>query len=496
MFKARKNQGKNGSASVVFRRFDLYECIDICLEMIGQKANWKEIPLHYTVAEGLPRTLLNDETRVRQVLTNLVNNAVKFTTKGEVEVVVERGNGKRKIPDDLIAEKDEVEDFIELHFSVRDTGPGIPEEDRHRLFKSFSQVGTYSHAQSGTGLGLAISSRLTSQMGGNITLSSRVNHGSTFTFTIWAGVKGNSQWNKVAHKPVWILSKLPSFIRSMKCITKSCGLETQEQPRSLQQKLLKGTAKVHEASCIIIDKDTFEIEQGHNNVEEGRNEATNRLVTITESQRDHPPVLLFTFDSPCNLTGKMSIHTKPPTTKTLREALSRHFQEQTPESPSVRTTARREPSRSWKDVHVLVAEDNAVNRMVIDKMLQEIGFVSEHVENGEEALNAVSTSEEPYDVILMDLQMPVMDGILATKRIRAELPPERQPIIIAVTADVAQHVLPACQQAGMNCYVSKPVNKDFLDKLLIRACKWKTQGRSYSELISSLAWIEISGYRG
>jgi len=248
MFKAPKNQGKDASASFVFPRFDLYDCIDLCLEMMGQKANWKEIPLHYTVGEDLPRTLLNDETRVRQVLTNLVNNAVKFTTNGEVEVVVERGNGKGKIPDELMAEKDEVEDFIELQFSVRDTGPGIPEEDMPRLFKSFSQAGTQSQAQSGTGLGLAISSRLANQTGGNITLSSRVNHGSTFTFTIWAGVKGKSRWNKVADKPVWILSKLPSFIRSMKSIAKYCGLETQEQPRSLQKKLLNGRAKVHEAS--------------------------------------------------------------------------------------------------------------------------------------------------------------------------------------------------------------------------------------------------------
>jgi CheY-like chemotaxis protein len=185
------------------------------------------------------------------------------------------------------------------------------------------------------------------------------------------------------------------------------------------------------------------------------------------------------------------------TLKSLRESLSPYFAALNTGSPSVGATSviqRTQIEDESMKMKILVAEDNIVNQKVVKKMLLSLRYIADFVTNGQEALNNMkkTTRETVYDVILMDLQMPRMDGIEATKNIRNEVSDGLQPAIMALTADVAQHVPPLCKKAGMNGYVCKPVQKESLKEALGEVSRWKVRGRDPGELKSRLRWIAIS----
>jgi CheY-like chemotaxis protein len=319
-------------------QFDLVQCIEESLDLIRPKAAEKDIKTSYRIDEGLPRHFAGDVARLRQILVNLLNNAVKFTEIGEVSVSL---SGERLESDQY-----------HLHFSVRDTGLGIPEDRRHRLFHPFSQLdASTSRRYGGSGLGLAISKRLCELMGGRMWVDSTgvPGEGSTFHFTV-------------------------------------------------------------------------------------------QIATVVEPQlQDNPSA-----EEPADQVPVVS----PP----LGES---------PKEPG--------PDRRRR-LRVLLAEDNPINQKVALRMLAKLGYRADVTANGLEVLQALQTT--PYDVILMDCQMPEMDGYEATRRIRAHEEEERRPPIqiIAMTAHAMEGDRELCLEAGMNDYVSKPVRAAELQRLLDRVC--------------------------
>ena len=315
-----------GRLDVEIAPFLLRECLDEALGILTPKAETRGLALHCRVADGVPAAVESDAARLRQILVNLLDNAIKFTPRGEVRLEVEAG-----------AEKD---GLAEVRFAVRDTGIGIPPDRMDRLFKPFSQAdSSMSRLYGGTGLGLVISRRLAERLGGRMWAESEPGRGSAFFFTVRC-------------RPV---EKAPSRLSS------GAG----------------GAAGAGEAGAL----------------------ASPRL-------------------------------------------------------------AERLPLR------ILLAEDNSVNLRVGLLMLERMGYLADVAGNGVEVLEALR--RQPYDLILMDVQMPGMDGLEATKRIRAELPRDWQPRIVAMTANVLREQREACLVAGMDDFVQKPVGLEDLRAALER----------------------------
>ena len=306
-----------GKLEVEAAPFVLREGLEAALGMLAAKAQEKGLAFTCRVSEEVPVAIESDAARLRQILVNLLDNAIKFTPHGEVSLEVGMGP--------------ERDGLAEIHFTVRDTGIGIPADRLERLFKPFSQAdSSMSRLYGGTGLGLVISQRLAERLGGGLWVESKAGRGSAFHFTLRA-------------RPA----------------------------------------------------------QG---------------VPV------RPP---------------SGVYSLPPS-----------------------ETAERRPLR------ILLAEDNSINQRVGLLLLERIGYVADVAGNGVEALEALR--RQPYDLILMDVQMPILDGLEATRRIRAEFPPERQPRIVALTANVLREQREACLAAGMDDFVQKPVGFAELREALSR----------------------------
>jgi len=484
--------------------FQLHECIDLCMDMNGQKTNEKGLLLTYVVEEGVPWMLYNDDSRVRQVLTNLVSNATKFTEEGEVNVTVSLANDQHTSPPNVqVAQPvDSNMESCLLKFSVSDTGQGIAQKDRPKIFRHFSQADSTMTSRTGTGLGLAISSSIVRQMGGSIEFDSVEGEGTSFTFTMWGcrergvSMRKRRESKLGKDKPVHIFGARSSFHKSAASLCKALSLRPESKDSKYAARLAKGEARVSDACALIVDRDEFEV-SGWTRNQCDRAEVTNRIMDVVERSRSSTPLVIFTLDSPAQVSNKVTIQSKPMTLKSLRESLSPYFAALNTGSPSVGATSviqRTQIEDESMKMKILVAEDNIVNQKVVKKMLLSLRYIADFVTNGQEALNNMkkTTRETVYDVILMDLQMPRMDGIEATKNIRKEVSDGLQPAIMALTADVAQHVPPLCKKAGMNGYVCKPVQKESLKEALSEVSRWKVRGRDPGELKSRLRWIAIS----
>jgi two-component system sensor histidine kinase/response regulator len=431
--------------------FDLYSTVEDIMELLAVKAGEKTLEFACTIHPDVPVTVVGDPTRIRQVLTNLVGNAIKFTSAGEVVVRVTREH--------------ESPSAVTVRISVTDTGPGIAPEGMDRLFKSFSQVDASTTRKfGGTGLGLAICRRLTELMGGRIGVESEVGKGSTFWFTVVLETRQPEASRGLADSDV---------LRQCRVIV----IDDNATNRLLLQEQLKGWGAscetvsrgadalrmLREASELgspfqvaIIDREMPEMD-GMTLGREIRSApalAGIRLILLTSSGRSGDEAL-------AREIGFVAYLRKPARQSHLLGCLlaaARGAASPLEDAPAVVTDRDQAPKGSLHGVRVLLAEDNRVNQLVAMHILAKLGARADAVADGQEALDALRAA--PYDVVLMDVEMPVMDGLETTAAIRRmESDGGKRLPIIAMTAHAMKGDRERFLGAGMDGYVAKPFTR-------------------------------------
>ncbi|MCP4544256.1 MAG: response regulator [Chloroflexi bacterium] len=439
---------------------DLRECVESALDLLATKAADKGLELAYLMDAQVPAAIVGDVTRLRQILINLLNNAIKFTEEGEVVVSIEA----QPLPS-------ETEGGYELEFSVCDTGIGIPPDRMDRLFQSFSQVdSSTTRKYGGTGLGLVISKRLSELMGGTMWVESPLpipsgareskgGPGSIFHFTIQAQdapAPVRAYLREVQPdlhgKRVLIVDDNATNRRILMLQTKAWGMEPIE------------TALPTQALEWIRGGDTFDLALLDFQMPE-----IDGLMLAAKMRDLAPqiPLVLLSSIRQQEMGGDTSAFNafllKPLKASQLYNIVVGVFVKE--EQPEERRADAAKPKFDAEmgerlPLRILLAEDNAINQKLALRLLARMGYRADVAGNGLETLEALQ--RQPYDVILMDVQMPEMDGLEATRRIRTSPPPEgterrKQPRIVAMTASAMQEDKDACRAAGMDDYVSKPI---------------------------------------
>jgi signal transduction histidine kinase/ligand-binding sensor domain-containing protein/DNA-binding response OmpR family regulator len=446
---------ESGKLELEQQAFPLATCIEESLDLLSTKAVEKGIELAYLLDENTPQCIVGDVTRLRQILVNLLGNALKFTNSGEVVVsVTSRSLGG---------------DQYELQFAVRDTGIGIAGDRLDRLFKSFSQVDSSTTRQyGGTGLGLAISKRLSNLMGGKMWVESRVSAGSTFYFTVVASSAPalprehqRSDQPLISGKRLLIVDDNETNRKILTLQSRSWGMIPEAVASGAEA--LKLLQRDKQFDLAVIDMQMPEMD-GATLVGEIRRRF---------GARSLPVVMLTSLSSSARQMreehgelGLSAYLTKPIKPSQLYDVIIGVFdtgktgienaEEETGVSPRKPDAGTVPPV----PMRLLVAEDNLINQKVALRMLEHIGYRADVAGNGLEAVEAVQ--RQKYDVVFMDVQMPEMDGYEATAQIRRLEGTSRHTTIIAMTANALQGDREKCLAAGMDGYIAKPIRQDDL----------------------------------
>ena len=434
--------------------FSLRKVLDEVTETFRAKVIEKHVELVTYVPVDIPDGLIGDALRFRQVITNLVGNAFKFTDKGEVSVKVAMRD-PRELRDGVPREQ------VDLVVSVRDTGIGITEEQKGRLFHAFSQADTStSRKYGGTGLGLAISQRLAQMMGGDLTLESEPGVGTTFFFSGRYGLQRTQEApipslpEDIRRRPVLIVEDtdssrelLETFLGSwsMPCVS----VASAEEGLSLLEKHNRSGGE-DPFGMVLLDW----MLPGMNGLD-----AACRI-RGSEQTRSLPVVLISAYagkeeEARCSEVGVNVFLPKPITASSLYNAIV--------EAQGLHVQIRRHASdttleNEFKGTTALLAEDNEANQMVATELLSRLGLELDVANNGREAVEMARANPQAYVCVLMDIQMPDMDGLSATRALRAD-PAFRDLPIIAMTANAMKADLDACLAAGMNDCVTKPIDR-------------------------------------
>lgn len=422
--------------------FDLRECIEDSLDLVVLGVRDKDIDLAYVLQEPSPTTLIGDVTRLRQVMVNLLSNAVKFTERGEVVISI----SSTRVEDNL----------YEFHFAIKDTGIGIPEAKIDKLFQSFSQIdASTTRRYGGTGLGLAISKRLVDLMGGKIWVESQVGKGSTFHFTIRVETISTQRRTYLQSKQTQMLGRILLIVDDN--ATNRYILVRQGRSWGM---LPFAFASGIEALDWIKQGNLFDIGILDMAMPDMDGAMLAEQIRQLPDCEDIPLVLLTSLGNRVptkNETNFAAYLTKPVKPAQLHLTILGILTGQRVVSTEANATDFQFDGNlaSKNPLRILLAEDNAINQKVTLRILDRLGYRADVAANGIEVLEAIK--RQSYDAILMDVQMPEMDGVEATHQIRSLLPLEEQPWIIAMTA----HALPGDREQylheGMDDYLSKPV---------------------------------------
>jgi len=434
--------------------FDLRQCIDDSVELIAKQASDKGVEVAVLLGPDVPRQVVGDPSRLRQILVNLLHNAVKFTAAGEVVVAA-----WLPAPDDGPAHA--------VHFAVRDTGIGIPEDRLSRLFRPFSQVdASVTRRYGGTGLGLSISQRFVEMMGGAMWVESTPGQGSTFHFTIVAEPAeqpADARDVLLGGRRVLVVDPHPTHRWAMVQQAAVLGLDARTADSTVAALLALGDGEPF--ACALVG--TARTSDAHGTAEVLRRlaEASIPVVTIapaaTREANAAPPG-----------EGTLVVSVSRPVRHAQLAASLWRLLEGTPRPE------RRAPSevpgldanRAGKfPLRILLAEDNRINQKVALKLLDRMGYRADVAADGFEVLAAFE--RQHYDVVLMDIQMPGMDGIEATRRLRVRYPDEAEVSIVALTANATQADHAECVAAGMDGFLSKPVAPRALAEALERCAR-------------------------
>jgi signal transduction histidine kinase/CheY-like chemotaxis protein len=448
---------ESGKLDLEKQPFLLGHCIEEALDLLTGKASEKGLDLAYIIHEPAPHRLVGDVARLRQILVNLVGNGVKFTSQGEVVVNVHSNSIS--------------EDRFELHFAVHDTGIGIPADKIGLLFRSFSQVdSSTARHYGGTGLGLAISKRLSEMMGGRMWVESEQGQGSTFHFTIQAeraaadsNQPARREHSHLAGRNVLIVDDNETNRQILTLQTRSWGM----QPHAV--------ASGYEALALLERGQVFDLAllDMHMPVMDGLTLARQ----IRRSRASLPLMMLSSGSSRRELTNSdeqdlfAAYLSKPVKPSQLFDAVATIL-DTIAATEQLGPTDHRQPplSRDPEDrgsLKILLAEDNIINQRVALRLLEKLGYRADVAVDGNQVFE--SLKRQSYDVVLMDVQMPEMDGLEASRQIARICGPERKPWIIAMTANAMQGDREACFDAGMDDYLSKPVQMPTLRSVLERA---------------------------
>lgn len=430
---------------------DLRECVEGALDIVAPRAWEKEIELGCLIDEDVPAGIVGDGARLRQVLLNLVSNAVKFTEEGEVIVHVD-------------AEPTGASSY-RLEFAVRDTGVGIPEDRMDRLFASFSQVdASTTRRYGGTGLGLAISKRLVELMGGTMWVESEEGKGSTFHINlpveaaeVPTRVAVQSALPQLAGKRILVVDDNATNREIVARHTRSWGMEA------------VAIASPSEALARIEEGEKFDVAVLDLVMPEMDGLALAREIRRHRDERELPLVLLTSLGRlpQVQSSGEFAVQlAKPVKASQLYNALVKALAEHVPQ-PEAGEPVPEAGKPATSSLRILLAEDNALNQQVALRLLGQLGYAADVAPNGLEALQALE--RQPYDVVLMDVQMPELDGLEASRRICERWPAETRPRIIAMTANAMPEDRAACFAAGMDDYVAKPIRPNELGEALSRA---------------------------
>ena len=452
-----------GKLDLEAQPFDLRDCVESALDLVAIQSAEKGLDLAYWIDEGVPAGIVGDVTRLRQVLLNLLTNAVKFTEAGEVVVSVSRAPSADADGGPLSGE--EQTQRCDLVFSVRDTGIGIPRERMDRLFKPFSQVdASMTRRYGGTGLGLAISMGVVRQMGGRMWVTSEVGKGSTFFFGIRAPVATEISGLSVSgedlarNKRVLIVDDNETNVQILVKLSKAWGL----RPRA--------TTSPAEAQGWVHAGEPFDVAILDMHMPEIDGRELAKEIHHADATRETPVILLTSVGGMGEDESEefAAILTKPIKPSVLYNALLSVFTGQpvfvyAPRKADAASRFERELGR-MHPLRILLAEDNAGNQKLAILMLAKMGYRADVAANGLEVLEAVARQQ--YDVVLMDVQMPEMDGLQASRRICARWPRDGRPRLIAVTASAMRGDREECLAAGMDDYIAKPISPQALARVL------------------------------
>jgi GAF domain-containing protein/CheY-like chemotaxis protein len=427
--------------------FDLRACIESVVDLIGPVAAKKGLEVAYDIEPGTPETAVGDVSRLRQILLNLLNNAVKFTETGEIVVTAAAGSPTEP-------------GTVGYHLTVRDTGIGIPPDRADRLFESFSQVDvSTSRRYGGTGLGLAISRRLAELMGGTIWVESAgvPGQGSTFHVTIEAGETAMTPTalrrdGSFADRRALVVDDNETNRRLMTAILGAWGMQSVVVPDAEQAlaTLPSGRIDVAVLDMLMPGMDGLDLAA---NIHQ-RLPGLPIVLASSVSQHD------VAADPRWPASGIGAVVTKPIKASPLHAAVATVLGTTLEDAAEGAASALDEELASRHPLRILLAEDNVVNQKLAIRLLEKLGYRADIAGNGLEALEALE--RQTYDLLLSDVQMPEMDGLEATRQILQRWPAGERPWIIAMTAEAMSGDRERCLAAGMNDYVAKPIRVDEL----------------------------------
>ncbi len=434
--------------------FDLRHCLEDSLRVVMPTAVKKKLKVTYNIDPSLERSWVGDAGRLRQILVNLAGNAIKFTERGSVDIAVSGTPLDYK--------------KCRLSFAIRDTGVGILPHYQARLFKPFSQAdNSATRSFGGTGLGLVISKGLCEMMGGTISVESSgvPGRGSVFHFSIVVKqddslmvTAGGELGSASVKKHVLIVEGYTASRRTLSEQLVVWGMEAVTAVTGAAALDLLSSS--HAVDVVLLDSDIMDY----------------NVFTLFDEIRNLPnrpglPVILLLSEGEVNeLRGGASLDdclTKPVPAMQLHKALVKALTARASQNPVSAKTLVTTLSQSFSHkypLRILLAEDNEVNQRVAVSILKKLGYETDVVNDGLQAVQAVK--DGAYDIVFMDIQMPNLDGEQATQRIRRELPPDRQPAIVALTAHALQGDCERYLAAGIDAYISKPIRLERLIDVL------------------------------
>jgi PAS domain S-box-containing protein len=425
--------------------FNLRDALEDTMRVLAPRADQKGLELACHIHRDVPDALVGDPLRLRQVVINLVGNAIKFTEHGEVVLQVEtesRDDGN-----------------IHLRFSVTDTGIGVPPEKQAMIFEAFSQAdSTTTRRYGGTGLGLAISAQLVELMGGRISVESQPGRGSTFLFSVLFEVQQPgretppARWRTLTDLPVLIVDDNATNRRILEEVFTSWRMRplAVESGATALATLEKSLRASQPFAVALVD--------GYMPGMDGF--AVAERISLDHRYADMKLVMLTSASQPadvarCRKLGISAYLTKPIKQSELFDVIITAIGQTEGEGPRAPKRSKR-PRRTQRSLHVLIAEDNQVNQLVAKRIFEKLGHQVTVVGNGREALSAVQAGN--FDLVAMDVQMPEMDGLAATAAIRAwEKAAGTHTPILAMTAHAMKGDRERCLAAGMDGYTSKPI---------------------------------------
>jgi signal transduction histidine kinase/CheY-like chemotaxis protein len=435
--------------------FDLDNVLLSVLDMIGPRARAKGLTLSKYMSTDIPPVLIGDPGRLRQVLGNLLGNAVKFTEKGAVSIEV---RCLRSSDDEAL-----------LDFAISDTGIGMAPEKLPLLFREFSQIdSSISRRFGGTGLGLAICKRLVTRMGGTIHAESRLGQGSTFRFTSQFTL-AKAPLERVEESSVRLDGRRILIVDMCEENKSSVARQVSDSgatvvtlgdPRETLARLRLAASKGAPFDAIVINRNLPDLD-GNSLAREIRAERDFgglRLILITAGDVDFDQRVLLEGSFDAVLASPVAVH------RLVRVLCAGAFNRTAPEKTRTEKLAPSAQAAIKPKIRVLVAEDNQTNQLVIKALLEKAGVRVDLVGNGLEAVSAVS--ERPYDLVLMDVMMPELDGVAATRQIRALPGAQSRVPIIGLTANVSKEDHAAFKTAGMDKVLTKPIRYQQLKELL------------------------------